>query len=230
MKSILISKVVGLPIIAKTVIGGGLVLGSLGVGAVATHHSFTYQEKLSIPFATKTVEDDTQFTGTRKVITAGSNGSRVRTYKVTKADGIQLSKVVVGDNATKQPTEEVVQVGILDKSQTTEEENIPFDKQQINNPDMLQGASSATQKGADGTKVKTFEVLSVKGVTKSKTLVKEEVTKQPVSEIIHIGINYRVGAICYDGWRSFSTGSGTCSHHGGVNYWLYNYCSTHYSC
>lgn len=31
----------------------------------------------------------------------------------------------------------------------------------------------------------------------------------------------RVGAICNDGTRSYSTGSGTCSHHGGVNYWIY---------
>jgi hypothetical protein len=32
---------------------------------------------------------------------------------------------------------------------------------------------------------------------------------------------HRIGAICNDGWRSYSTGSGTCSHHGGVDYWLY---------
>ena len=32
----------------------------------------------------------------------------------------------------------------------------------------------------------------------------------------------RIGAICNDGWRSHSTGSGTCSHHGGVDYWLYS--------
>ena len=31
----------------------------------------------------------------------------------------------------------------------------------------------------------------------------------------------RVGAVCNDGWISSSTGSGTCSWHGGVNYWLY---------
>jgi hypothetical protein len=30
----------------------------------------------------------------------------------------------------------------------------------------------------------------------------------------------RVGAICMDGWQSRSTGSGTCSHHGGVMCWL----------
>lgn len=28
------------------------------------------------------------------------------------------------------------------------------------------------------------------------------------------------GAICNDGWQSNSTGKGTCSHHGGVSYWL----------
>lgn len=31
----------------------------------------------------------------------------------------------------------------------------------------------------------------------------------------------RVGAICEDGWRSTATGSGACSHHGGVDHWVY---------
>jgi hypothetical protein len=30
----------------------------------------------------------------------------------------------------------------------------------------------------------------------------------------------RYGAICRDGWRSSATGSGACSHHGGVDHWL----------
>ena len=29
----------------------------------------------------------------------------------------------------------------------------------------------------------------------------------------------RVGAVCRDGWRSRATGSGACSHHGGVRTW-----------
>jgi len=33
--------------------------------------------------------------------------------------------------------------------------------------------------------------------------------------------SYRIGAICRDGSRSNATGSGACSHHGGVDYWLY---------
>jgi hypothetical protein len=33
---------------------------------------------------------------------------------------------------------------------------------------------------------------------------------------------YRVGAICNDGWESKATGSGACSHHGGVMCWKYS--------
>jgi len=32
----------------------------------------------------------------------------------------------------------------------------------------------------------------------------------------------RIGAICRDGWHSSATGSGACSHHGGVDHWLYS--------
>ena len=31
----------------------------------------------------------------------------------------------------------------------------------------------------------------------------------------------RVGAICRDGWQSSATGSGACSHHHGVDHWIY---------
>jgi hypothetical protein len=33
---------------------------------------------------------------------------------------------------------------------------------------------------------------------------------------------YRMGAICNDGTQSSATGSGACSHHGGVSCWLYS--------
>ena len=33
----------------------------------------------------------------------------------------------------------------------------------------------------------------------------------------------RIGAVCNDGWVSSATGSGACSWHKGVNYWLYGW-------
>lgn len=44
---------------------------------------------------------------------------------------------------------------------------------------------------------------------------------KPTIENVSEQDRVRVGAICMDGWRSYSTGRGTCSHHGGVAYWLY---------
>lgn len=31
----------------------------------------------------------------------------------------------------------------------------------------------------------------------------------------------RIGAVCKDGTKSTATGTGACSKHGGVSYWLY---------
>lgn len=45
--------------------------------------------------------------------------------------------------------------------------------------------------------------------------------KLPIYEINKNELKVRIGAICNDGTESTSTGRGTCSHHGGVNYWLY---------
>lgn len=49
------------------------------------------------------------------------------------------------------------------------------------------------------------------------SLAGESVTSRSTQQ--HRG--YRVGAECRDGWLSNSTGSGTCSHHGGVYRWTY---------
>jgi len=40
-------------------------------------------------------------------------------------------------------------------------------------------------------------------------------------DIISLNEMRRIGAVCKDGARSQSTGVGTCSTHGGVDYWLY---------
>ena len=73
--------------------------------------------------------------------------------------------------------------------------------------------------------------LNVKKSSSSKkynTYVKEKnlSTFQDVSKKnnLHkqVSSSYRIGAICSDGTRSYATGRGACSHHGGVAYWLYS--------
>lgn len=38
----------------------------------------------------------------------------------------------------------------------------------------------------------------------------------------------RTGAVCNDGWISYSTSLGACSHHNGVDYWTYSNTSMHH--
>lgn len=61
--------------------------------------------------------------------------------------------------------------------------------------------------------------------------VSNEVTKEPESAVVYFGTledepeyyySERIGAICEDGTRSYATGSGACSWHGGVGEWLYD--------
>lgn len=84
------------------------------------------------------------------------------------------------------------------------------------------------------------ETIKQQGVAGSKKICKPskpgyedkvEVIAQPVNHVIVRTPKpapqpiqqqrYRVGAICRDGWRSYATGRGACSHHGGVSEWLY---------
>ena len=85
------------------------------------------------------------------------------------------------------------------------------------------------------------ETVKQQGVTGSKKICKPsrsgyddkvEVITQPTAHIIvrtpkpapqpiQQQATHRVGAICRDGWRSYATGRGACSHHGGVGEWLY---------
>ena len=84
------------------------------------------------------------------------------------------------------------------------------------------------------------ETIKQQGVAGSKKICKPskpgyedkvEVITQPVNHVIIRTPkpapqpvqqqHYRVGAICRDGRRSYATGRGACSHHGGVSEWLY---------
>lgn len=50
------------------------------------------------------------------------------------------------------------------------------------------------------------------------TYIENEPEEEP--EYYESVYEYEGGAICVDGWRSYSTGSGTCSWHGGIAYYL----------
>ena len=104
---------------------------------------------------------------------------------------------------------------------------VPFEKVNVDNPNMDIGKSNVSTQGVPGTKDVTFRVSNFDG---SKTEESERISTPPVTETTSIGTNtsnilgpYQPpallhGSVCNDGSTTPSQGSGTCSWHHGVNY------------
>ena len=69
----------------------------------------------------------------------------------------------------------------------TETEAIPYATQRVNDSTLAKGSTKVRTRGVKGVKTLTYEVTLVDGVQQSKQLVKQEVTKQPVTEVIAVG-------------------------------------------
>ncbi|MFF0266819.1 G5 domain-containing protein [Kribbella sp. NPDC004536] len=64
-----------------------------------------------IPFKKRTVTDDSVTKGEKRVRTAGVNGARRLTYRVTYVDGVQTAKRLVRQEVVKEPRTQVTVVG-----------------------------------------------------------------------------------------------------------------------
>lgn len=103
-------------------------------------------------------------------------------------------------------------------------EEIPFETQYEGETGQYGYTETIKQQGAAGSK-------KICKPSKPGYEDKVEVIAQPVNHVIVRTPkpapqpvqqqHYRVGAICRDGRRSYATGRGACSHHGGVSEWLY---------
>jgi len=132
----------------------------------------------------------------------------------------------------------------------TTTESVPYTSSTVYDSSKSSGSNSITTPGVNGVKTITWTVNLTNGVESGRTKVSEEVTTQPVNEVItkvtYVAPTYcpsgtyvntygntvcrpygspttpsGASAICRDGTYSFSKSrSGTCSHHGGVAQWL----------
>ncbi|WP_216853566.1 G5 domain-containing protein [Phytoactinopolyspora halotolerans] len=69
----------------------------------------------------------------------------------------------------------------------TETEAIPFKTVETDDPDMPKGESAVVTEGVEGEKTLTYEVTATDGEETSRELVDEEITTQPVDEVIAVG-------------------------------------------
>lgn len=110
---------------------------------------------------------------------------------------------------------------------TCSDERIPFKTTTIEDPSFTQEYSFTDPEGTNGVKRQcTGRDGSDQGTTikiPAIDAVYHKGTKVPEQSTIYTEPLYNEsggGAVCNDGSRSYSTGRGTCSWHGGVAYWL----------
>ncbi|HVS58718.1 MAG TPA: DUF3761 domain-containing protein [Candidatus Saccharimonadales bacterium] len=161
----------------------------------------------------------------------------------------QTSKVQLEQPASTTQTQAVKADTVVVKT-VTETKAIPFTTTTVDDTTLNQGTTVTQTKGVDGVETITYKVTYTNGQETDRSIVSDEVTTQPVNEVIAQGTkapapNCPNGtytnsdgmevcrpyespsapsgatAQCRDGSYSFSQHrSGTCSHHGGVASWL----------
>lgn len=69
----------------------------------------------------------------------------------------------------------------------TETRSIPFGRRTVNDSSLAKGTSKVRTRGVAGLKRLTYRVTVVNGVQTGKTLLREEIVKQPVTEVVAVG-------------------------------------------
>ncbi|RDV46379.1 hypothetical protein DOE76_03320 [Leifsonia sp. ku-ls] len=65
----------------------------------------------AVPFAATTAEDASHDVGWSAVTTAGQNGVKTTTYRVTYVDGVETARELVSEEVTTAPVDQVTTVG-----------------------------------------------------------------------------------------------------------------------
>ncbi|WP_448006162.1 G5 domain-containing protein [Agromyces bauzanensis] len=69
------------------------------------------EERSTVPYSTVTVDDSNLAAGSTAIVTAGVNGERTLTYRITYEDGVEISREVISDVVSIPPVDEVVSHG-----------------------------------------------------------------------------------------------------------------------
>ena len=111
---------------------------------------------------------------------------------MTYTDGVETKREKKSESVTKQPVEEVVEVGtkkapVVTTSEVTEREEIPFTSREEKNADLPEGTRKVKTPGQKGERTIVYTVTYTDGVETKREKKSESVTKQPVEEVIEVG-------------------------------------------
>ncbi|NQN50283.1 YSIRK-type signal peptide-containing protein [Streptococcus suis] len=147
-------------------------------------------EIVEVPFETKVTESADLYTDEEKVVVEGKVGSKEITTTYQTIKGVRQPNPTVTETVTEEPTTKEVLKGtkpIEGTESVPETVDIPFKTEYVDDPTLLVGKTKEVTNGVNGSKTVTTTYQTIKGVRQENPTVTEEITKQPVNEVIARG-------------------------------------------
>ncbi|HFU3941476.1 TPA: ZmpA/ZmpB/ZmpC family metallo-endopeptidase [Streptococcus suis] len=143
-----------------------------------------------IPFETTVTETEELYVGEEKVVNEGKVGSKEVTTTYQTINGVRQPNPTVIEKVLEEPTTKEVLKGtkpIEGTESDTETVDIAFETEYVDDPTLLEGKTKVVTAGVNGSKIVTTTYQTIKGVRQENPTVTEEITKQPVKQVIARG-------------------------------------------
>ncbi|MGQ7356954.1 ZmpA/ZmpB/ZmpC family metallo-endopeptidase [Streptococcus suis] len=147
-------------------------------------------ETVEVPFETKVTESADLYTDEEQVVVEGKAGTKEITTTYQTIKGVRQPKPTVTEKVLKEPTTKEVLKGTKPIEGTETETNqveITFETEYVDDPTLLEGKTKVVTAGVNGSKTVTTTYQTIKGVRQENPTVTEEITKQPVKQVIARG-------------------------------------------
>ncbi|WP_105136054.1 ZmpA/ZmpB/ZmpC family metallo-endopeptidase [Streptococcus suis] len=143
-----------------------------------------------IPFETTVTETEELYVGEEKVVNEGKVGSKEVTTTYQTINGVRQPNPTVIEKVLEAPTTKEVLKGTKPIEGTETETNqveITFETEYVDDPTLLEGKTKVVTTGVNGSKTVTTTYQTIKGVRQENPTVTEEITKQPIKQVIARG-------------------------------------------
>lgn len=143
-----------------------------------------------LPFETTVTETEELYVGEEKVVNEGKVGSKEVTTTYQTINGVRQPNPTVTEKILEEPTTKEVLKGTkpIEGTETeTDQVEITFETEYVDDPTLLEGKTKVVTAGVNGSKTVTTTYQTIKGVRQENPTVTEEITKQPVKQVIARG-------------------------------------------
>ena len=143
-----------------------------------------------IPYETERNDNPNLESGTENVIQEGQVGELTITESVTyDENGEEINREVISEEVTIEPINEIIDVGtqVTRVVEETRTEPVSFETERQENSNLEQGTENVLQEGREGERTIVEEVTYVNDVETNRVITSNEITIEPVNEVIEFG-------------------------------------------